>query len=140
MRHYILYLFIALCFFMTSCQEKKDLLMGKWERFGDQMAGAVVEVDRIGVTFQGTLIHLSSELELSGFVVGDIKWNGVTKKDNESYEGQDLEKRQNTEGLITGSEYAPVRFRLLSDDILEVASVNDSPEKLGNIQKWKRIE
>ncbi len=141
MKHFISYVFIIFCLlFILSCEEKKDLLMGKWERFGDQMAGAVIRVDRVGVSFQGILLHVSGELELSGFVANDIKWNGVIKKDDESYEGQDLEKRQNTDGHVISSDYVPVRFRLLSDDILEVSSINDSPEKLGNVQKWKRIE
>lgn len=125
---------------LQACTEKPDLLEGKWERFDDQAAGAMIKVEHKGDVLQGMLFQVTGELANLGFVVKDIKWKDIKKKDDNYYTGLDLQKAVNANGEVAKSDYVEVYFELISDDILEISSFAKSTEFFGTRQKWKRIE
>lgn len=138
--HYSYIAFFALLLFLNACSGKTDLLEGKWERFDDQAAGAMVKVERKGDTFQGMLFQVSGELANLGFVAKDIKWKDIKKKEENYYTGSDLQKAVNSNGEVVTSDYIDVYLELVSDDILEISGFAKGSDLFGTSQKWKRIE
>ncbi|MCC7224739.1 MAG: hypothetical protein IT273_13500 [Chitinophagales bacterium] len=125
---------------LSACGNKPDLLEGKWERFDDQAAGASITVTHNAQGLQGTLLQVTGELANLGFAAQDVKWKDLTKKDNNYYVGFDLQKAVDAQGNVANTKYVESYFELLSDDILEITSVDKSDDAFGTRQKWKRTE
>jgi fructose-specific phosphotransferase system component IIB len=136
------YIFYIICVLIlhTACGTKPDILEGKWERFDDHAAGAMVKVEQKGDVLQGMLFQATGELANLGFVAKDIKWKDIKRKENNYYIGFDLQKSINANGEVVKSEYIEAQFKLVSDDILEIAAFSNNADIFGTTQKWKRIE
>jgi len=137
MRHS--WLLIPIVIFLIGCS-KTDFLIGKWERMEDEASGTIVEVKKMGDTYQGKLIKPAGILNELGFAEGDVKWRDIRVISENKWEGKDLEKEVDTTGAITSADYKEVRFTFFSDGTLEVRRFAKEEEIIGTVQRWRKIE
>lgn len=133
-------LLVTIVVLLAACTEDNAKLSGKWERFDDEAAGTVVNVNKSGTQFQGKLAHVSGALTDLGFEKDDLKWKNIKLKEKNYFTAQDLEKSVNKNNEVARKQYVDVFIELISDDILylstsEKGSNNDNE----NRQKWRRV-
>lgn len=127
-------------FVWSACNDRSDLIVGKWERFDDRAAGSIIKVEKKGDVYQGSLIYTAEELASYGFKPKDIKWKNVKLKETNYYIAQDLQKGVDANGEVKKTTYVDIYIELVSDDILELSEFAKGQEAFGTHQKWKRIE
>ena len=123
---------------IIGCAE--STILGKWERFGDDAEGAIVEVEIVGNMYHGKLLKSSGILDLFGFVEQDIKWRDMEQVGINKWKGKDLIKIIDEDKEIVSVEYKDVYFTLITDDILEIRKFAKEAHLVGTVQKWRRIE
>jgi len=136
-----LFLIIAILLSVSCTEEDADRLVGKWERFDDDAAGSIVKVQRVGDTYQGTLIEIKGKLKGLGFKRGDIKWKEITFKQINSYEGSDLLKGVDKWNKVVFTNYDNVFFEVIANDILRITGAEPNAQgKSAPEQKWRRLQ
>ena len=66
---------------------------GQWERFGDGAAGSIVQVEKVGDKWLGTLLKPMGDLEKYRFKTGEIVWKDLQKVGKQKFRGTVLRKR-----------------------------------------------
>jgi hypothetical protein len=130
---------IPLLFIMITCAQK-DPLIGQWERFGDDAAGAIVMVEKVGDVYHGKLLLPVGMLTELGFTPNEIKWRDMEQVGDDKWRGQDLIKVVDFDGTIISAGYDDVYFTKLEKDVLEVRKFAKGTEIIGTVQKWRRIK
>lgn len=121
----------------TACVSDEVGIEGVWERFDQAGSGAVVTVQRNGVTYEGTLLEVAG---LPGFKAKDLKWRQISSEKDNSYQGEDLYRAVNTQkgDVIAFQRYDRAKFVLMSNDIMHVTII-DTKGNDTTIQKWRRL-
>jgi len=130
-------IFVSVLLF-TSCQ-KKDKLIGKWERYGDEFAGMKIQVVKEGESFKSSIIFATDNCKLSGFVEGDIKWKNIKKTSENKYEFESLGKTQIMFSDKFLPEYNLTNLEIISDNEVQTRVFSKGTETVGTVQNWKRI-
>jgi len=122
---------------ITSCQ-KKDKLLGSWERYGDMHTGMKIQVVKEGESFKASITLATDSNKIGGFVKGDIKWKNIKNTTENKYEFEDLRKKQVS---LTDFEpdYVLANLEIVSDDEIHTRVFSKGTEYVGTEQKWKRI-
>jgi hypothetical protein len=128
---------LIICF--IGCNQQPSIA-GIWERYGDEAEGSMVKVELVGKEYIGRLIKVEGALKELGFADGDIKWRSVKPIAQNKWDGQDLIKVVDYQGVIQSVDYKDVYFTLLPDGALEVRKFAKETEVIGTVQKWRRIE
>lgn len=123
---------------LVSCAD--DLIIGQWERFGDDAEGAVVQVEIVGKGYHGKLIKTAGILTDLGFAANEIKWRDIEPVGPNKWRGKDLNKKVDLDGNITEVEYRDVYFDLMDDGVLEIRTFAKESKMFGQVQRWRRIE
>jgi hypothetical protein len=126
-----------LAFIAVACQ--RHPLIGQWERYGDDAAGSVVEVEGSGGKFFGKLVRVAGVLERLEFDESDIKWRDMEPMGVSKWSGQDLIKEIDTTGEIVSVGYKDVYFILINDSELEVRWFAKEKEFVGTVQHWRKL-
>jgi hypothetical protein len=126
-----------LAFIATACQ--RNPLVGQWERYGDDAAGSIVEVEGSGGRFFGKLVKVAGVLERLEFEDSDIKWRDIEPMGVHKWSGQDLIKEIDSTGTIVSVGYKDVYFVLINDAELEVRWFAKEKEFVGTVQHWKKL-
>ncbi|MBK8474046.1 MAG: hypothetical protein IPL33_18775 [Sphingobacteriales bacterium] len=125
---------------LSACGNKPDLLEGKWERFDDQAAGASITVTHNAPRTARNALASDGRVGKFGICSARCQVERPHQKDNNYYVGFDLQKAVDAQGNVANTEYVESYFELLSDDILEITSVDKSDDAFGTRQKLKRTE
>lgn len=132
---------LALCVFQTPLlvraqDSTADNLVGEWERFGDNAEGSIINIEKVGDSYQATLEKVTGTLIDLGFAVGDLKMENVIWSSDTSYTGKDLFRYEGG-----GYEYRDSALKINSQGILEVTvySSDDTNVIIGTNQTWRRI-
>ena len=129
---------LLISLFIVSCQ-KKDELIGDWERFGDSFSGLKIQVKKEGESFKAIIVETTDSCKsLGGFVVGDIKWKNIKNTEASKYEFEDLIKGEITAGRFEPS-YDISYLELFSENELRTRGFSKGLEVIGTEQKWRRI-
>ena len=128
---------IPIMVIMIGCTQ--DPIIGQWERFGDEAAGTIVQVEAIGKVYHGRLLKPSGILNDFGFAEKDVKWLDVTPIGPNKWRGKDLVKVPDPTGGIKSAEYKNAYFTLLGDGVLEIRKFVEE-EFVGTVQRWRRIQ
>jgi hypothetical protein len=127
----------TLALIAAGCQ--RHPLIGQWERYGDDAAGSIVEVEGSGGTFFGKLVRVSGVLERLEFEDGDIKWRDIEPMGARKWSGQDLIKEIDSTGAVVSVGYKDVYFVLINDSELEVRWFAKEKEFVGTVQHWRKL-
>jgi hypothetical protein len=133
-----LLLTVPIILLFIGCAE--DPIIGQWERFGDDAAGSIVQVEVVGKLYHGRLLRPAGVLELLGFAENDIKWRDIVPVGPNKWKGRDLIKMVDPELNITSVHYKDVYFTLLDNGVLEVRKFVKEQELVGTVQTWRRVE
>jgi len=143
MRNKIFLLLLLIAISICSCSKDQELLIGKWERFGDPAEGSILKIETIPnsdpLTYKAQIYHATGLLIDLGFVVNDLKWKDIVQHKEKEYEGQDLTKAVDNKGEIQWTRYDGIRIHMASRDMLHVEGLVKS-EEFGDVQKWRRID
>jgi hypothetical protein len=131
-----LWLLIPVILLFIDCAEEP--IVGQWERYGDEAAGSVVQVEAIGNTYHGILMIPKGILLDLGFAGNDIKWRDIHAVGPNKWRGQDLVKVPDTSGSVAEASYKDAYFTLLGDGVLEIRKFVEE-EEIGTVQKWRRV-
>lgn len=125
--------------FFSSCNHQ-DKLIGKWERYGDPLAGMTIEVTNVGGSFKAEIVAAPDSIQLSGFYVGDIKWRDIKKIEENKYEYVDLKKTgiPYTDPPRFKSDNGLARLELVGDTIVKTRIFAKGNEDFGAETTWKR--
>jgi len=123
----------------TSCNNQ-DKLVGKWERYGDPLAGMTIEITNIGGSFKAEIIASPDSVQQRGFFVGDIKWRDIKKIEENKYEYVDLKKTAipYSEPIRFQSENGLARLEFENDTIIKTRIFAKGNEAYGAETIWKR--
>ncbi len=134
---YKLWILISVIVLVIGCSA--DPIIGQWERFGDEAAGSVVQVEVIGKVYHGRLLLARGVLKDLGFAENDIKWLDIQPVGPNKWRGKDLVKTPDASGNVEAAEYKDAYFSLLGDEILEIRKFVEE-EEIGTVQKWRRVQ
>jgi hypothetical protein len=112
---------------------------GKWERFGDGAAGSIVQVEKVGDKWLGTLLKPMGDLEKYRFKTGEIVWKDLQKVANQKYRGTVLRKRIDSYQFT----YEEFLFELSDENNLRLIPFVATPtytQPEGNPRTFKRIQ
>ena len=112
---------------------------GKWERYGDGAAGSIVQVDKLGDKWFGTLLKPMGDLEIYRFKTGEIVWKDLQKVANQKYRGTVLRKRIDSYQFT----YEEFLFELSDENNLRLIPFVATPtytQPEGTPRTFKRIE
>lgn len=129
---------IPILLLVISCAD--DLIIGQWERYGDDAEGTIVQVEIVGKGYHGKLIKSSGILTELGFASNEIKWRDIEPVGPNKWRGKDLNKKVDLDGNITEVEYRDVYFDLMDDGVLEIRTFAKESKMFGQVQRWRRIE
>lgn len=135
----VVLLLVLIAVISTGCfPQKKDILVGKWQRVeADNMFnGLVVNVEALDDGYRGLIVEMSPELESIGYRIGDTKWKNVKKLKSGLYVYEDLGK--NTETKETLWFEMNINISLEDPDTITITSVANTGE-MGSAQTWKRV-
>ncbi len=135
----VLLLLVLIILISTGCfPQKKDILVGKWQRVeSDNMFnGLVVNVEALDDGYRGLILEMSPEMESIGYRIGDTKWKNVKKLKSGLYVFEDLGK--NTETKETLWFEMNMNISLEDPDTMTITSVANTGE-VGSVQTWKRV-
>ena len=126
-------------FLFTSCN-KQDKLVGKWERYGDPLAGMTIEITNIGGSFKAEVIASPDSVQQRGFFVGDIKWRNIKRIEENKYEYVDLKKTPipYSEPIRFQSDNGLARLEFKNDTIVKTRIFAKGNEDFGAETIWKR--
>ena len=127
----------TIAFIAVACQ--RNPLTGQWERYGDDAAGSIVEVEGSGGKYFGKLIKVTGVLERLEFEDSDIKWRNIELMGASKWSGQDLIKEIDSTGTIVAVGYKDVYFVLIKDNELEVRWFAKEKEFVGTVQHWRKL-
>jgi len=127
----------TIAFIAVACQ--RNPLTGQWERYGDDAAGSIVEVEGSGGKYFGKLIKVTGVLERLEFEDSDIKWRNIELMGASKWSGQDLIKEIDSTGTIVSVGYKDVYFVLIKDNELEVRWFAKEKEFVGTVQHWRKL-
>lgn len=133
-----LLLIIPIVLFLIGCAE--DPILGQWERFGDDAAGSIVQVEIVGKMYHGKLLQPAGILLRLGFAPDDIKWRDIEPVGPNKWKGKDLIKLVDLDENITSVTYKDVYFTLMSDGVLEIRKFAKESKLFGEVQRWRRIQ
>jgi hypothetical protein len=126
---------------VAACQ--RDPLAGKWQRFGDDFEGAVIEVKSVKGVYIGKLVKVPAALESKGFKVGDIKWQELKLVTDTGavtvYEGKDLGKQRISSTGALEMSYDPFTLELGQDGIARTQLAALNREAIGLGQTWRKV-
>ena len=127
-----------LILFFVCCQ--KNPLVGRWERYGDEAAGTIVEVEEYGNLCHAKLFKVAGVLKKLGFAENDIKWRDIEPMGENKWQGKDLIKEIDALGNIASVEYKDVYYMLIDKTELEIRWFAKEQEIVGIAQRWRRIK
>lgn len=135
----VLLLLVLIVLISTGCfPQKKDILVGKWQRVeSDNMFnGLVVNVEALDDGYRGLILEMSPEMESIGYRIGDTKWKNVKKLKSGLYVFEDLGKNIETKETLWFE--MNMNISLEDPDTLTITSVANTGE-VGSVQTWKRV-
>jgi hypothetical protein len=138
------YLVLVSIFILSSCQNN-DKLIGTWERYGDELAGMKVKVEKEGDRIIGTIIYSTDKCKQGGFLEGDVKWKSIKEITYNKYEFEDLRKhakhdRYGNFQKVSSSSYNLKNLEFVSENEIYMISFVSGEVKIGDKQSWKRIK
>ncbi len=143
MKNRLLLFCLVLVLGLGACSKDQDLLVGKWERFGDPAEGSILKIEKIENSdppnYRAYVNHSTGLLLDLGFIVNDLKWKDIVQQGEGEFEGQDLTKAVNNQGEIQWTRYDGIHIKMVSNDMLHVEGLVKG-EEFGDVQKWRRIE
>ena len=115
-------------------------MIGKWERFGDPLAGMTIEITNIGGSFKAEIITSPDNVLERGFFAGDIKWRDIKKIDDNKYEYVDLKKTAipYSDPIRFQSDNGLARLEFESDTIIKTRIFAKGNENYGAETIWRR--
>ncbi|MBZ0204224.1 MAG: hypothetical protein K8I03_14505, partial [Ignavibacteria bacterium] len=104
----VLYILLMICIGCNSSKDfeeqskDKDKLIGDWERYGDEFAGAMiaVEYDKESDLLQGWLTYTTDSMITWNFRCYEIKWLDIEKEKN-GYSFRDMYKKKHFYALLS---------------------------------------
>ena len=129
-----------ICILICSSCNHQDKLIGKWERFGDPLAGMTIEITNIGGSFKAEIITSPDNVLERGFFAGDIKWRDIKKIDDNKYEYVDLKKTAipYSDPIRFQSDNGLARLEFESDTIIKTRIFAKGNENYGAETIWRR--
>ncbi len=124
--------------FLFSCN-KKDRIIGTWERMGDEYKGLKVEVTQVGEKYIGKLIYVTDTAKYFGLEIQDVKWKNIVKANDTVYEFMDLAKGRDFFNNVS-SYYNDAYLTFISDDTVKIRQAIKANEPWGTQQKWFKIK
>jgi len=131
----LLFLISGLLF---SCSRKEDMLIGTWERIGDDLKGMQITIKNDTKEYYGVIGYVTDSNKYCGFIMDDIKWKSIKYVNENRYMLEDLAKTITPSGEIVKIYYTHSFITLVNPNLINVRSEAKGPElETGSV--WKKI-
>lgn len=124
---------------LLSCNSK-DKIIGEWERYGDIESGTLINIEKFGDSYQGSIMNLVGDNEMFGWQIGDICWKNISLVETNKYKAIGVLKGfENYQSIIRESEIILVIVNentlLVKDFVTNKKIIGEGKER-----RYKRVK
>ena len=115
-------------FSIVSCNSTDCDICGTWKDISSKYKGDIIEVKQSGDTLIGISIVVSQRSKEKGFIVGDLKWKNIIRKDSISYHFETLGKRKEGDKVVE-TDYFPWGLKFTHRDTIDIFYLKKYPNR-----------